>query len=136
MRIASALRMAKFASVLGISLLLVSAMGKPPASPALVMPQELVGFARASGCEPINDFFDRPGMIDPPYVYGWLAGDKERSAVFWCQRPDDRAHPYRLMFRPADPGQLGCPATIEWRNPPGGLSIDKRTTWPFEISIL
>ena len=86
-----------------------------------------VDFAHANGCEPMDDFFERPGMIDPPYVYGWLAGDKERSAVFWCKKIGDGKKPYRLMFKPADSKQLaGCPATIEWQDTPGGLSIETR----------
>jgi hypothetical protein len=93
----------------------------------LVMPEDLVTFAHSNGCEPINDFFNRPGMINPPYVYGWLSGDKEKTAAFWCKKTDDRIRPYRLVFMPSDPKQLGCPAMIEWRNPPGGLSIERRT---------
>jgi hypothetical protein len=104
------------------------------------MPRELVDFARANGCEPIDDFFERPGMVDPPYVYGWLPGDKENSAVFWCKRKDDRDNPYNLMFiSSASPESLslanskqsgGCPAVIEWWNPPAGLSIETRPRLP------
>lgn len=93
----------------------------------LVMPRELVDFARANGCAPIDDFFDRPGMINPPYVYGWLPGDPENSAVFWCKKTEKDGKPYILMFKPADSKQLrGCPAVIEWGDPPGGLSIETR----------
>jgi hypothetical protein len=93
----------------------------------LNMPQELVQFARSNSCAPISDFFERPGMINPPYVYGWLSGDKEKSAVFWCKQADDGISPYRLMFIPADPQQLGgCPAVIKWHDAPRGLSIQKR----------
>jgi hypothetical protein len=91
------------------------------------MPRELVDFAQASGCAPIDNFFERPGMINPPYVYGWLPGDKENSAVFWCKKKEKDGKPYTLMFMPADPKQLaGCPATIEWESFPAGLSIETR----------
>ena len=90
------------------------------------MPQELVDFAERDGCAPINDFFARPGMVNPPYAYGWLAGDPEDSAVFWCKKALDEK-PYKLMFKVHDPKRLaGCPATIEWHNPPGGLTIETR----------
>ncbi len=97
------------------------------AQTTLMMPQELVEAVRSSGCEPISDFFERPGMIDPPYVYGWLAGDKEKSSVFWCKQADDGLTPYRLMFIPAKSQQPGgCPAVLKWHDAPRGLSIEKR----------
>ena len=94
----------------------------------LVMPRELVDFAHANGCTPIDNFFERPGMVNPPYVYGWLSGDQENSVVFWCKKAEKNEKRYNLMFKVRDPKQLaGCPAIIEWSNPPGGLSIE---TWP------
>jgi len=103
----------------------------------LVMPRELADFARANGCTPIDKFFDRPGMVNPPYVYGWLPGSDEDSAVFWCKKTEKTDKPYNLMFtvrdlkshelRPPDPEQLaGCPALIEYWNAPGGLSFETR----------
>jgi len=58
---------------------------------------------------PIDNFFDRPGMVNAPFVYGWIPGDQE-SAVFWCRIPATNTRkPYRLMFKPADPKLLsGC----------------------------
>jgi hypothetical protein len=101
--------------------------GNVASADMLAMPRELVDFARANGCGQVDDFFDRPGMINPPYVYGWLPGDKEKSAVFWCKKTKNDAIPYKLMFKPADSKKLaGCAAVIEWRNTPGGLSIEVR----------
>jgi len=94
---------------------------------ALVMPRDLVDFAHKSGCSPLDNFFDRPGMVDPPFVYGWAEGEREDSAAFWCRKQDSR--PYKLMFKVRDPKLLsGCPAEIEWSNPPAGLSVEVRPT--------
>jgi hypothetical protein len=92
----------------------------------LVMPRELVDLAHANGCSPISDFFERPGMVNPPYAYGWLPGDPGSSAVFWCKGAAESKKPYKLVFKVADPKQLrGCSATIEWSYP-RGLSIETR----------
>lgn len=94
----------------------------------LVMPRELVNLALANHCTQINDFFERPGMINPPFVYGWVPGDAD-SAAFWCKKLDKSDKPYNLMFKVHDPKELaGCPAIIEWWNPPAGLSIETRRT--------
>jgi hypothetical protein len=91
----------------------------------LTMPLDLVDFARDNGCAQIDNFFDRPGMIDPPFVYGWAEGDRENSAAFWCQKQNART--YKLIFRVRDPKQMaGCATTIEWPNPPAGLSVEVR----------
>jgi hypothetical protein len=103
----------------------------------LVMPRELVDSAHANGCTPIDNFFERPGMVNPPYVYGWLPGGDEDSAVFWCKKVEKSVKPYNLMFtmrdrssfamKLVDPKQLeGCPAVIEWSDFPRGLTIRTR----------
>jgi hypothetical protein len=93
----------------------------------LVMPRELVDFGHANGCAPIDNFFERPGMVNPPFVYGWISGDPARSAVFWCKKTETSDKLYKLIFKTSDPtGMVGCPATIEWWNPPRGLSIETR----------
>jgi hypothetical protein len=93
----------------------------------LVMPRDLVDFAVANHCAQIDDFYERPGTVNPPYVYGWLPGANEDSAVFWCKKVEKNEKPYNLMFKVQDPQLLGgCPAVIEWWNPPRGLSIKTR----------
>jgi hypothetical protein len=92
------------------------------------MPRELVDFARASGCAAIDNFYDRPGMVNPPYVYGLLDGDKEDSAVFWCRKLEKSKAPYLLVIKTVKDKELkGCPSKIEWWNSPGGLSIETRS---------
>ena len=111
-----------------VCLLLLPGLGGNTSADTLIMPRELVDFARANGCVPIENFFERPGMVNPPFVYGWLPGNPERSAVFWCKKTEASNKPYKLMLKVSDPKQLaGCPVEIEWWNPPRGLSIETRS---------
>jgi len=80
---------------------------------ALTMPKDLIEIAHANGCEAISAFYDRPGMVEPPYVYGLLAGDKEQSSAFWCKRTAIGRKRYLLVVNASDPKLLqGCPRTI------------------------
>jgi hypothetical protein len=117
---------------LTIGILLLSLIAPLSWPDTLVMPRELVDFAHFSACTPINDFFERPGMINPPFLYGAVAGLPD-SAAFWCKKVEKGDRPYNLMFAVrgrggltlADPKQLeGCPAVIEYWNGPAGLSIE------------
>src|SRR5438067_3119141 len=112
---------------LTICILMLTGLGEGSSADTLIMPRELVDFGRARGCEPIDNFYDRAGMIDPPYVYGWLPGDKEKSAVFWCKKTETDSKAYNLVFKTSDLKLIaGCPAVIEWQDPPAGLSIETR----------
>jgi len=94
------------------------------------MPRELVDFALANGCTPIDNFFDRPGMVNAPFVYGWIPGDQGECCLLVAEYPRQiPAKPYRLMFKPADPKLLSGmrPSKFEWSNRPAGLSIETRT---------
>src|SRR5690349_18384470 len=86
--------------------LLLTACATPSSADTLIMPQELVDVARASGCAQIDDFYHDPGMINPPYVYGWVDGEVKDSAVFWCKNIEKGNKPYRLMFVIRDPRSL------------------------------
>lgn len=117
--------MQRFSIGLTLCILSLLAVAQTASAETLVMPRDLVDFASANGCEPINDFYERPGFVDPPYVYGWITGDKENSAVFWCKKGE---RSYQLMFMPADAKQLGgCSAIIQSQNHPRGLSIETRS---------
>jgi len=98
----------------------------------LIMPQELVLFAKKNGCSQVVDFYNVPGMINPPYVYGYLPGDPENSAVFWCQKNESSDKPYLLLFMSKIPDvPIGCPYKIEWGGRiPVGLSIDRNISLP------
>lgn len=113
--------------LLGAFFAISAALASAPRAETLVMPRDLIDFTHASGCAPIDNFYDRPGMVNPPYVYGWLAGDPENSAAFWCKKLEKSDKPYLLVIKAANArGLLGCPAKIEWWNAPAGLSVETR----------
>jgi hypothetical protein len=95
----------------------------------LVMPRELVDFARSQGCTPIDEFYERPAMINPPYVYGFASGDAENSAALWCRKLEKSDEPYLLLLKVAREELLGgCPPRIEYWNYPKGLSVQTMTS--------
>ena len=67
-------------------------------------------------------------MIDPPYVYGYLDGEKENSAIYWCENKDQQETKYflsiYLKFESTENQMNGCTNKIGWGNYPGGLSYD------------
>jgi hypothetical protein len=65
-----------------------------------VMPSELVEFAQKNDCSQVDEFFDsaRVGMVNPPYVYGYLPGRKDDSAAFWCQKKDANERRFFLLI--------------------------------------
>jgi hypothetical protein len=96
--------------------------------------------ARKKGLDQVFDFYkNKPGMLNPPYVYGYLPGPEENSAVFWCQRGQKGKRPYFLVFMFKDKSHklCECPDVIEWHNYPKGLSIykDRNTTLEHFIYI-
>jgi len=91
-----------------------------------IMPRDLVGVAREHGCGAVQRFFDRPGPIDPPYLYGYLPGEREESAAFWCQ-VTGKPNSYLLVFiddRKDKADSTGrCPTALRWSHRPRGLSV-------------
>jgi len=94
-----------------------------------IMPDDLVKYAENKGCSQIEDFFNRPGPLNPPYTYGYVPGPKENSAVFWCQTGKGETRQFFLvvMLKEGEKHELAkCPSKIEWRSGyPGGLEIYK-----------
>jgi len=92
-----------------------------------LLPNDLLDIAQKNHCDQIDDFYDRYGVLDPPYVYGYLAGEKEKSAVFWCERKENNKSQYNLIIHSSsqNKGLQNCPNKIIWLNYPGGLSIYK-----------
>ncbi len=92
-----------------------------------VMPREFVQYAATHGCIQIDEFFDKSGAINPPYLYGYLQGDREDSGVLWCKKKvaDDKPYLLLIFLRESSGLSLTCPKQIEWWNPPGGLSLHK-----------
>jgi len=110
-----------------LGLLAVAGMAHPARSG--VLPQTLREDAQHRGCSEIPDFYDRPGRVDPAYVFGYLDSKLdqfgEKSAVYWCQRPAG-AERYLLVVWISDSSlanTFACPRTIAWQNYPGGLRV-------------
>lgn len=115
----------RYSTISAFSLLLtVMSVGVVRAD-TLVMPRELVDYARSQGCAPVQGFYERFGMINPPYVYGFAGGEPEDSAALWCRKTEKSDKPFLLLLKVSDPRMLaGCPARIEWSSYPKGLSIE------------
>lgn len=116
------------ASALFASFLLTLFISAPVYSQNHSMPKELLEIAKASGCNEVGDFFNRPGMVKPPYVYGYLPGAEENSAAFWCEKEKSGSRSFFLiiMTKGDNQGKLKCSEKIEWNNFPGGLSIYRK----------
>jgi hypothetical protein len=98
------------------------------AAETLTMPRELVEYAQEQGCQPIGDFFERPGPINPPYAYfaPVLVADEEGAAL-WCQKSGAGRAQYVLLIKGSSERLFGtCPARIDYWNYPGGLSLESR----------
>jgi hypothetical protein len=98
------------------------------------LPKELLEIAKKNGCNEVVGFYDRPGMVNPPYVYGYLPGPEENSAAFWCEKKQGERRLFFLMFMTRGDAreQMKCSDKIEWKITfPGGLSIwrDMNTTY-------
>lgn len=87
-----------------------------------LLPDELIEEAKKNDCSQVEDFYKRPGMIKPPYVYGYLPGDEENSAVFWCKKNNKEKFLLVVMSK-EDDKLLKCSKAIEWANYPRGLAI-------------
>ena len=82
------------------------------------LPAELAALASELHCGPVKGFFDRPGMIEPPYLYGYVPGPKENSAVFWCSKGEDG--PFLLVAM----RDGAIHSYLTWWGDPMGLSLD------------
>lgn len=104
-----------------------------------LLPDELIEVVKKNSCSQIDDFYKRPGMVKPPYVYGYLQGDEENSAAFWCKKNENGKENFLLIFMVKDDARklMKCPDKIEWTNYPGGLSIynDPNTTLEYFVYI-
>jgi len=116
-------------ALLGLLLIVLATTATKAVADSLVMPRDLVDYARSQGCEQISDFYEKPGMLNPPYVYGFAAGDPETSAALWCKKLGKSDKPYLLLFKVTDPKVLGgCADRVEWWNHPKGLSVETRSS--------
>lgn len=93
-----------------------------------LLPEELLILAKSEGLDQVNDFYvNRPGMLNPPYIYGYLQGPKENSAVFWAQKKENNKKKYFLLImeKRRNNNKNVCSEKIEWNSYPRGLSIYK-----------
>lgn len=99
------------------------------ASKPLFMPEELVNFARKNSCKQISDFFvNKPGMLNPPYTYGYSEGSEEDGAVLWCKGKDDKKTYLLTYLKENSNGSLTrCDKKISWSDSPRGLSVVKNS---------
>lgn len=94
---------------------------------APLIPEELREFAKENGCSPIEDFYEHSWNFGQhPYVYGYLPGPQEESAVLWCRGLEEGKGKLflLLMFENTQHESARCPHKIEWKNSgPLGLSV-------------
>lgn len=88
------------------------------------LPADLAKVASSHGCEGVDDFYDRPGMVEPAFVYGFVSGiPKSESAIFWCRSKTDKSQ-YRLVAHAPVDGDDSCEGVVvETSNFPRGLSL-------------
>lgn len=88
---------------------------------AASLPLDVRAAADNFHCEEIAEFAERPGMLDPPYIYGYVGDKKSESVVFWCR---DKKVPrrFKLVVHTRNPA-FQCPPVIETNSYPGGLSL-------------
>src|SRR5579863_6788085 len=96
----------RWSPVIVLSAVSIVAAAEPVSADTLVMPRELVDYAHSQGCAPVEDFYERSGMVNPPFVYGFAGGDPEGSAALWCRRTEKSDKPYLLLFKVSDPKKL------------------------------
>jgi len=104
-------------------------------SDCYLLPEDLLKIAHEKGFYQIKDFYkNRPGMLNPPYVYGYFPGPKENSAVFWCENKENTQRRFFLVIVSKDEikKSLNCDDIIEWPNYPGGLTILQDTNIPLD----
>jgi hypothetical protein len=108
----------------------LTSAGTPLSAQAL--PRDLQVEATRHHCAQVQDFFDRPGMVLPPYLYGVFPGDAENSAAFWCQRGEGARRQFILVFvTVSDHLPIECPDTLVWKGGfPRGLSLADRAHVP------
>jgi hypothetical protein len=91
------------------------------------LPQEVREFAEQQSCSEITGFYERPGMVEPSFQYGYIQNiDKSESIIFWCQSNKDE-NIYKLIVNIKNKSDIGCSEVIyKTKNFPGGLSISTK----------
>ena len=87
------------------------------------LPKDFSRKGKEINCGPVPDFYDRTGMIEPPFFYGFHPGPKENSAIFWCF--SEKEESYFLVSIVKNK----IDSFFAWHNYPGGLSLADSKTW-------
>jgi hypothetical protein len=92
------------------------------------LPVSLREHAKSIGCAAVKGYYDSPGRVDPPYVFGYRYRDDEFSAVYWCEPfvsgDSSRYVESRLVIWYAEHLNQAAPCQpLDWVNPAAGLSI-------------
>ena len=89
------------------------------------MPELLVSLAAKHQCEQIDDYYNKPGQVLAPFVFGVAKGSSEKSAAFWCKRKKgDGSYVSVLMFMLVDKDwSIHKAGELEWINAAKGLSL-------------
>jgi len=86
-------------------------------------PADIVELAVQNECEAVDDFYDRPGMVEPAFAYGFAASSpRSESVVFWCRSLGERTA-YKLVAVAAGVAAPCSGVVYETKNYPGGLSL-------------
>lgn len=94
------------------------------------LPAELKQIAKTQKCDIISEFYNRTGMVQPPYIYGVNKGLKANSAIFWCKNNSSK-NIYKLVLVERDKSYVrfkiskSC-SPLEKKGLPGGLSIRRK----------
>lgn len=89
------------------------------------MPADMSKVMTTHGCRPVKDFYNRPGIYDPPYLWDYKPDGEYESAVFWCDCGTDEEVNYVLFVLETGPNGLQVKERIDvpvGSILPGGLS--------------
>lgn len=88
------------------------------------LPEEVHKFAKQNNCSEVTGFYERPGMVEPSFLYGYIQTmNKSESVIFWCKSNKD-VNTYKLIVQIKNKTGIGCSEVIhKTKNFPGGLSI-------------
>lgn len=107
-----------------IAIILISVVNVSSNVYASGLPEEVRKFAEQNSCSEVAGFYERPGMVEPSFYYGYVQTmSKSESVIFWCQSNKD-VNTYELILTIKNKSDIGCSEVIhKTKNFPGGLSI-------------
>ena len=110
-----------FVACIGLVCISVAKLHAETSPNPLLIPSDLHAVAESQGCSQIIEFYDRPGRIGAPYVYGVADKPEEWSAAFWCRRSAGTLSV--LIFTRMGRTGMEYVGEIVTINFPGGLTV-------------